>query len=155
MLDYTVYFANMSTPSFQTVGPIWRKLYSFKEAYGSLLSPPYTNPLAVLTPAFFHNVTTLFETNDTAFQEYIFRKQRGFDFVPCTGSCKTDGLCQLRSAQSQFACYGLSPLSINKRSIQEDIHSIGDCPVSRAVPYLRAFSKDRVALNAAVKKYLK
>lgn len=155
VLDYTVYYANMSVPSFQTTGPTWQKLYSFKEAYGSLLSPPYIEPSAELTPAFFHNVTVLFQNNDTVFQEYIFRKQRGFDFVPCTGTCKTDELCQLRSAQSQFACYGLSVLSITKRSIQDDIRSIGDCPVSRAIPYLRAFGKDQAALKAAAEKYLK
>jgi sphingomyelin phosphodiesterase len=117
VLDYTVYYANMSVPSFQTTGPTWKKLYSFKEAYGLFFSPPYTEPSAELTPAFVHNVTVLFENNDAVFQEYIFRKQRGFDFVPCTGTCKTYELCELRSAQSQFACYGSSPLSINKRSI--------------------------------------
>jgi sphingomyelin phosphodiesterase len=155
VLDYTVYYANMSVPSFQTTGPTWQKLYSFKEAYGSLLSPPYVEPHAELTPAFVHNVTVLFQNDDTVFQEYIFRKQRGFGYVPCTGTCKTDEICQMRSAQSQYACYSASALSITKRSIEDDINNIGDCPVSRAMPYLRALGKDQAALKAVAGKYLK
>lgn len=153
VLDYTIYYANMSLPTYQT-NPTWEKLYSFKEAYGSLLSPPYTDPWAPLTPAFFHNVTQLFIDNDTVFQEYYFRKQRGWYYVPCTGTCKMDELCQMRSAQSQYACYGLSALSVKKRSLSEDIRSVGDCEGSHALPYLRAFGKDGVALRAAAQKYL-
>ncbi|KAH8655770.1 Metallo-dependent phosphatase-like protein [Xylariales sp. PMI_506] len=50
VLDYTVYVANMSAPAYQTDGPQWRKYYSVKEAYGSLLDPPITDPRTPLTP---------------------------------------------------------------------------------------------------------
>lgn len=153
VLDFTVYYANMSLPSYQT-NPTWQKLYSFKEAYGSLLCPPYTDPFSPITPAFAHNVTVLFENNDAVFQQYYFRKQRGWGYVPCTGTCKVDEICQLRSAQSQYACYEPSAITVKKRSLREDVQNIGDCPVSRALPYLRAFGSDRSALRKAVEKYL-
>ncbi|KAK4569621.1 hypothetical protein LTR86_003385 [Recurvomyces mirabilis] len=105
--DYTVYTANLSSPDYHASGPKWEKYYSFKSAYGSLLNPSYTDAHAELTPAFMHNVTMLFENNDTVFQQYYDRKQRGWTpqgYIPCEGSCKTNEICQLRSAQSQYAC---------------------------------------------------
>ena len=42
--DYTTYIANISSPSYQTEGPVWEKYYSLKETYGPLLSPPVVDP---------------------------------------------------------------------------------------------------------------
>jgi len=117
VLDFTQYFANISSPSYQD-GPTWEKLYSAKEAYGSLLSPPLTDPAAELTPAFWHNVTELFESDDAVFQQYIGRQSRNFDSSTCTGDCKDMTLCGLRAAQSQYNCFTPSPgLNLGKREL--------------------------------------
>ena len=99
ILDLTVYYADITSDTYQT-NPTWEVLYSVKDTYGSLLG--VTDMAAELTPAFWHNVTVLFESNDTVFQEYISRKSRGYDTSACTGTCKTSEICQLRAAQSQY-----------------------------------------------------
>jgi len=76
VLDYTSFYANMSVPEFQ-ISPRWQSLYSFKEAYGSKMQPPYTAPNLPLSAAFLNNVTDLFESDDDVFQQYISRKSRG------------------------------------------------------------------------------
>jgi sphingomyelin phosphodiesterase len=108
VLDFTVYITNMSSSTYQTK-PTWEKYYSAKETYGSLLSPAVTDSAAELTPAFWHNVTALFESDDSVFQDYIARKSRGWDVSACTGDCKTDEICQLRAAESQYNCVTISP----------------------------------------------
>jgi sphingomyelin phosphodiesterase len=113
VLDYTVYIANMSAPGYQVLGPAWERYYSVKEAYGSLFN--YTDAKLELTPAFWHNVSVLFEDDDAVFQEYYARKQRGYEYEPCTDSCKTLEVCQMRSSQSQHACLGSTAVSIKKR----------------------------------------
>lgn len=82
VLDYTVYYANMSLPNYQINGPTWGKYYSVKEKFGPLLDPPYTSPSAELVPAFWHNLTEVFETKDSVFQDYFARKQR--DIILCS-----------------------------------------------------------------------
>ncbi|KAI9657708.1 MAG: hypothetical protein M1821_002884 [Bathelium mastoideum] len=101
ILDYSVYYTNISSPAYQE-GPTWELLYSVKDAYGSLLSPPVTESSAELTPAFWHNVTVLFENDDAVFQEYYARKSRDYDLSTCEGDCKTAEICQLRAAQAQY-----------------------------------------------------
>ena len=103
VLDYTQYYANITSPTYQT-GPTWEKLYSAKEQYGSLLTPPVTDPTVEMTPAFWHNVTELFVANDTVFQEYYGLQSRNFNTSACTGDCKNTTICGLRAAQSQFNC---------------------------------------------------
>jgi sphingomyelin phosphodiesterase len=101
ILDYTVYYTNISSPTYQS-GPVWEKLYSVKEAYGSLLTPPYTDAAAELTPEFWHNVTVLFENNDEVFQTWYARRGRDYSDATCTDTCKTTYLCELRASQSQY-----------------------------------------------------
>jgi sphingomyelin phosphodiesterase len=110
ILDYTVYYTDMSSPTYQS-GPVWEKLYSVKEAYGSLLTPPYTDPTAELTPAFWHNVTVLFENDDAVFQTWYARRGRDYSTATCTGTCKTAFLCELRASQSQYNWYFPFPSS--------------------------------------------
>ncbi|KAJ6017420.1 acid sphingomyelinase [Penicillium sp. IBT 35674x] len=129
ILDFQVYFANMSSSTYQTK-PTWEKYYSAKEAYGSLLSPPVTDSAAELTPAFWHNVTALFESDDSVFQDYIARKSRGWDYSSCTGTCKTDEICQLRAAESQYNCVEITPgISFKKakRSTSSSSHEESAC----------------------------
>ena len=109
ILDFTQYYANMSSPNYQTAGPEWAKLYSAKETYGSQLNPPVTEPAAELTPAFWHNVTTIFESNDSLFQTYYSLQSRGYNNSTCTGDCKSQEICGLRASQSQYNCVVPTP----------------------------------------------
>jgi len=118
ILDYTVYIANISAPSYQT-GPVWQEYYSAKQTYGSLLTPPVTAASAELTPAFWHNVTTLFQNNDAVFQAYNARKSRGYNPSTCTGTCKTNEICQLRAAEAQYNCVTVTP-GINFKKQKRD-----------------------------------
>ncbi|TKA69463.1 hypothetical protein B0A55_08330 [Friedmanniomyces simplex] len=149
ILDYTVYASNLSAPDFHTSGPKWSEYYAFKSAYGSHLSSPYTDPLAEMTPAFVHNVTTLFQNNDTLFQEYYDRKQRGWTpagYGPCEGTCKADEICQLRSAQSQFAC--ITPSAALKKREEESGEKLltarveSECSGTRMVGVLHAMARN-------------
>jgi sphingomyelin phosphodiesterase len=89
--------------------------------YGTPLK--YTSPTAELTPAFWHNVTQYFQTNDTAFQEYVARKSRGYGVGVCTGTCKTGEICQLRAADAQYNCGTVSPGINFKRAEAESQES--------------------------------
>lgn len=106
ILDYIVYYTNISSPTYQD-GPVWEKLYSVKEAYGSLLTPPVTDPAAELTPEFWHDVTELFESDDGVYQEWYARRTRDYSFDTCTGDCKNTSICELRASQSQYNWYVL------------------------------------------------
>jgi sphingomyelin phosphodiesterase len=143
VLDFTSYYANISAPSYQS-GPVWQKLYSAKQVYGAALG--YTSATAELTPAFWHNVTALFETNDALFQVYDGYKNRDAGMAPgasggCTGDCKTSTICQLRAAQSQYNCGTVSPGINFKRGVEEHGgHShgpAGECEGSHAVSILQ------------------
>lgn len=132
ILDSTTYIADMTNPAFQTTGPVWTKYYSAKEAYGSLLTPPVTDSGAELTAAFWHNVTALLDSNDTAFEAYLARKSRGWSPETCTGSCKTEEICALRAARSQDNCYEpVLGVNFNKRS-ENRIEERDECGISVA-----------------------
>ncbi|KAI0477086.1 calcineurin-like phosphoesterase [Xylariaceae sp. FL0804] len=133
VLDMTVYYANISSPSYQS-GPTWEVLYSVKDAYGPLLN--YTDPAAELTPAFWHNLTALFEDDDAVFQAYYARKTRDYDNSTCTDDCKTDEICQLRAAQAQYDCGTVSPGVNFKRDLHTGATTAGECESSGAIPIL-------------------
>lgn len=155
VLDLTVYYANISSPTYQTAGPSWEKLYSVKETYGALLG--YTDAAAELTPAFWHNVTELFESDDDVFQQYIARKTRGYSNSTCTGDCKMDEICQLRAAQSQYNCVTVSPgINLRKRDGTEaevgDVDADHTCEASTVAPVLSSIYSDEgiAALRSAL-----
>lgn len=150
VLDYAVYYANLSSPTYQTDGPTWEVLYSVKEAYGSLLS--YTDAAAELTPAFWHNLTELFESDDAVFQEYYARKARDSGSSACTGDCKTKEICELRAAESQYNCGTISPgINLRRSKARRDLagdeavdaHGVHECEASSVVPVMTSiFSTD-------------
>jgi len=107
VLDMTEYYTSLEASGYQTSGPTWSKYYSAKETYGPLVG--VTSETAELTPAFWHDLTAVFESNDTAFQEYYARKSRGWDVSTCDSDCKTDEICQLRAAESQYNCVTVTP----------------------------------------------
>lgn len=134
ILDYTVYYANISSQSYQS-DPTWEVLYSVKEAYGSLVNPPVTEASAELTPAFWHDLTVLFEENDDVYQAWYGRRGRDYSEATCTGTCKTTSICQLRAAQSQYNCATVSP-GINFKRDASNTTAIprGDCEGSVTIP---------------------
>lgn len=150
ILDMTTYYANISSPTYQS-SPTWEKLYSVKETYGAALG--YTDSTAELTPGFWHNVTALFESDDTIFQEYYARKTRDYSTATCTGDCKTSEICQLRAAQAQYNCATVTP-GINlrkrrqmKRYIEEsglvsDAHDDHACESSAVAPVMSSMYSD-------------
>ncbi|EFY91799.1 acid sphingomyelinase, putative [Metarhizium acridum CQMa 102] len=148
VLDHTTYMADMTNPSFQTT-PVWTKLYSAKESYGPLVSPPLTDPKAELTPAFWHNVTVAFENDDAQFNAYIARKSRGWQPASCTGDCKTNEICQLRAARSQDNCWKPKPgINLTKRSgIQDERREHDECGVPITLKTLSAVGADDAALQ--------
>lgn len=145
VLDFTVYYANLSAPTYQTDGPTWEALYSAKATYGAALG--YTDPAAELTPAFWHNVTALFESDDDAFQQYVARKNRDYGTAAaCTGDCKTLEICQLRAAQAQYNCAAVTP-GINlkhkrKRDVDESAHDDHACESSVVAPVMSSIYSD-------------
>ncbi|KAK5797708.1 hypothetical protein VI817_003999 [Penicillium citrinum] len=142
VLDFTVYIANMSNPSYQK-NPTWEKYYSAKETYGPLLEPAVTDDAAELTPAFWHNVTELFETKDSVFQDYIARKTRGWEVETCSGDCKTEEICQLRAGESQYNCVTVSPgINFKKRDISSTaMHQRNSCGQSTMTAIFADFKK--------------
>ncbi|KFY10317.1 hypothetical protein V491_07711 [Pseudogymnoascus sp. VKM F-3775] len=101
----------------------WTKYYSAKEAYGPLLTPPVTDTAAELTPAFWHNVTTLFETNEAAFKDFFARKSRGYAVEACDGDCRAEQICMARAAESQYNCDKLEAgFDFTKRSEESHAH---------------------------------
>lgn len=135
VLDFEVYTAPLEADGFQTKGPSWNPYYSARQAYGSLLN--MSSSTAELTPAFWHNVTEVFETNDKAFQQYFSRKSRGWGQGNCTEGCKADEICQLRAAEAQYSCLtpsrGYALGQANRHALfrgEEVAHD--DCHSSRA-----------------------
>ncbi|CAI7640204.1 unnamed protein product [Penicillium manginii] len=153
VLDYTVYITNMSSPDYQT-NPVWEKYYSAKETYGSLLEPAVTDSAAELTPAFWHNVTTLFENEDSVFQDYIARKTRGWEVESCSGDCKTEEICQLRAGESQYNCVTVSPgINFKKRDIGSTAkHQEHACGQSTMTGIFADIEKGMSALKSSMKK---
>lgn len=159
ILDFTVYYTNISSPTYQTDGPTWEALYSVKDTYGRLLG--YTDSSAELTPAFWHNVTGLFESDDTVFQQYYARKTRDYSTSTCTGDCKTTEICQLRAAQAQYNCGTVSPgVHLRKGKARRDIgdgevvngHNIHECEGSNLAPVMASIysSEGLTALTDAL-----
>jgi sphingomyelin phosphodiesterase len=154
VLDSTTYTANMNDPAFQTTGPVWKKYYSAKESYGPLTNPPVTSPGAELSPAFWHDVTAAFETNNAAFQGYIARKSRGWNVQPCDGSCKTQEICQLRAARSQDNCFVPKPgLHFYKRMESPEMYH-DECGISVARATLGSLAVRRDVLEHLERRFL-
>jgi sphingomyelin phosphodiesterase len=144
VLDYTVYYTNISSPTYQSAGPTWSALYSAKELYGSALG--IKDPAAELTPGFWHNLTALFESDDSLFQTYNGLKSRNYDLSTCTGSCKTGEICQLRAAQAQFNCGTVQPGVHFKRDVAHTPSGTsavaGECDGSQSIPILSIIPGD-------------
>ncbi|KAJ7472599.1 sphingomyelin phosphodiesterase [Mycena latifolia] len=100
VLDASVIFTNASDAHFQ-VNPKWSLYYSARETYGPLVG---LAPSAPLSPAFWHNLTQVFETNDTAFQLYNTFMTRGGAVGACDATCKNTTICDLRAFRAENNC---------------------------------------------------
>ncbi|KAI8188589.1 Sphingomyelin phosphodiesterase [Colletotrichum sp. SAR 10_66] len=100
ILDIETYVADMTDPTFQTTGPVWKRSYAAKETFGALLDTPFAAD-AELTPAFWHNVTVALENDPAAFEAYWARRTRGWNVPECDEACRKGEICQLRAARSQ------------------------------------------------------
>ncbi|KAJ3552028.1 hypothetical protein NPX13_g11215 [Xylaria arbuscula] len=120
VLDVTTYVTNMSDSSFQSPeGTVWKKYYSARETYGALVEPPLA-PLETedgqseeetreLDPAFWHEVTKVFEEDPAALDEFISRKRRGWQPSICDDdddddACRKAEICKLRAGRAQDNC---------------------------------------------------
>lgn len=152
VLDSVTYIADMTNPAFQTTGPVWTQYYSAKDVYGPLVSPAPTAD-SELTPAFWHNVTAAFQTNTTAFNEYIARKSRGWNVANCTGTCQTEEICQLQAAQSQYNCYTPSPgLNFAKRDVTNSPGHRDECGISVSRDTLRLIGQSNELKKMLLKR---
>ncbi|GAA6023339.1 hypothetical protein JCM10207_005752 [Rhodosporidiobolus poonsookiae] len=107
VMDFTVYSANRDAWDFNDL-PTWNEYYQARSAYNSLLSSPFPDD-APMNATFWHQVTEVFNRNDTAFQLYNGRLARGNYVGECTDSCKTSTMCKIRSLRTQNSCSTVTP----------------------------------------------
>jgi sphingomyelin phosphodiesterase len=123
VLDAETYLADMTNSEFQTSGPVWTRSYSAKEVYGTLVSPPLTDPNAELSPAFWHNVTVAFSADSDDFEAYWSRKTRGWNVPACDSACQTSEICTIRAGRSENNCFTPTPgINFRKRDLHDDHH---------------------------------
>jgi sphingomyelin phosphodiesterase len=98
--DFTQYYANLAEKESWKNGPVWKKLYSAKEAFQvPSARGPYINA------TFWHEVTELFERDNSAFESYKSFRFKGTGLHPaCDGDCKKDTVCNLRASNSRELC---------------------------------------------------
>ncbi|KAG7095381.1 hypothetical protein E1B28_006138 [Marasmius oreades] len=114
LMNVKVIFANTSEPSFQS-HPTWRELYNARDLYGPLVK---LSPSSELTPAFWHKITQIFQTNDTVFQLFNALLSREGAVTPCDGDCKATRICDLRAFRSENNCDTPTPgVAIRRRDI--------------------------------------
>lgn len=130
IMDARVFMSNLSDPTFQT-NPTWKLRYSARETYGSLVGLPLTESLS---PAFWHRVTEVFITNDTAFQQYNMYRSRRAVVPPCNGTCKSTMICDLRALRAENNCNVATPGTPGLKSYgEETLNAISEdeCEPSR------------------------
>jgi sphingomyelin phosphodiesterase len=107
VFDSQTYIANLDqASSWDASGssPNWHLEYSARETYGAYVP---IAPTAPLSASWWHNVTTVFEEDDAAFQKYwnYRSKSAGAQQACEAGSvCKKEVICDLRAGKSSDAC---------------------------------------------------
>ncbi|KAG5938217.1 hypothetical protein E4U59_003914 [Claviceps monticola] len=157
VLDATTYIADMENPSFQQSGPVWKKYYSAKEAYGSAVNPPMTDPAAELSASFWHNVTEAMEKNQTLFNQYMARKSRGWHADEnCKEACKKNEICALRTGRSEDLCRKPMPnntLTQQEKRDEMDTHHHGhhdSCGVPVSADWLKGLFESKETFEMMV-----
>ncbi|KAK3815473.1 MAG: Metallo-dependent phosphatase-like protein [Benniella sp.] len=99
--------------------PNWHLEYSARKAYGAYVPIADNAPLSA---SWWHNVTTVFEKNDAAFQQYwTYRGKSANRQAACTagGPCPKEIICNLRAGKSSDACTAIK-FSVSKREDGND-----------------------------------
>lgn len=148
VLDFTQYIADIGAPDQTSLE--WVSYYSAKEAYGSKLASPVTDPSAELSPAFWHNVTVAMENESAVFGDFWARRTRGFQVPSCTGDCMSGEICALRGADAQYNCYVQKVgFSFEKRDdldeVSRDERMLPECNHAGMAPLLA-----KIARRAAI-----
>ncbi|KAF0324943.1 putative acid sphingomyelinase [Colletotrichum asianum] len=153
ILDVETYVADMADPTFQTIGPVWKRSYAAKDTFGALLDTPVAAD-AELMPAFWHNVTVALENDPAAFEAYWARRTRGWNVPECDDACRKSEICQLRAARSQDNCFVPTPgMSFGIRS-EDGTRKPAECDrsVARETIGSLAVRKGQVELLGALLK---
>ncbi|KAL0575217.1 hypothetical protein V5O48_006756 [Marasmius crinis-equi] len=102
LMNVRVVYSNISDPSFQSE-PTWLELYNARDLYGPLVNLSATSQL---TPAFWHNLTEVFRTNDTAFQLFnaLQGRKQGAVAGSCDEQCRITRICDIRAFRSENNC---------------------------------------------------
>ncbi|KAF9362054.1 Sphingomyelin phosphodiesterase [Mortierella sp. NVP85] len=100
--------------------PNWHLEYSARKAYGAYVPIADNAPLSA---SWWHNVTTVFEKNDAAFQQYwTYRgKSANLQGTCAAGStCPKDIICNLRAGKSSDNCVSTKRPHTSKRDLEAE-----------------------------------
>ncbi|KAJ7675216.1 sphingomyelin phosphodiesterase [Mycena rosella] len=123
VMDASVMFTNISDPNFQ-IKPTWGLFYSARELYGPLVGLSPTEPLS---PAFWHNLTEVFATNDTAFQMWNAFQSRDGAVIACDADCANTTICDMRAFRSENNCDTPSAGFALRKRAGEASHDSDEC----------------------------
>ncbi|KAF9952773.1 hypothetical protein BGZ72_005926 [Mortierella alpina] len=128
VFDSQTYIADLNqAASWDASGssPNWHLEYSARQAYGAYVPIAANQPLSA---SWWHNVTTVFEANGAAFQQYYkYRsKSSSLDTDCAAGSvCSKELICDMRAGKSSDSCTkNSSPLK--KRADGEEEQNLAD-----------------------------
>ncbi|THU83429.1 sphingomyelin phosphodiesterase [Dendrothele bispora CBS 962.96] len=102
VMDMKVYSSDLSESGYQE-NPTWTLLYSARDLYGPLI-PGGLDTSSAFTPGFWHQVTEVFEKNDTAYRVYDLYKRRNGGQCSAYEECKERTICGVRAARSENNC---------------------------------------------------
>ncbi|KAG0005914.1 hypothetical protein BGZ79_000608 [Entomortierella chlamydospora] len=115
------YIANLSLASTWDATnstPQWTLEYSARETYGAYVPIADNAPLSA---SWWHNVTTAFQNNDTAFQMYWNLRGKSADKISAclnSTSCPSEMICNLRAGRSNDTCTPITFIGQNITSVQ-------------------------------------
>ncbi|KAG0296219.1 hypothetical protein BGZ98_001063 [Dissophora globulifera] len=130
IFDAETYIANLDqAPEWDTLGstPNWHLEYSARQAYGAFVPVADNAPLSA---SWWHEVTTVLETNNDAFQQFwTYRGKSAKLQGDCAvgSDCATNIICNLRAGKSSDACAS-SVRALKKRSdnVEAKLHALAD-----------------------------
>ncbi|GAA5892910.1 hypothetical protein JCM5296_006039 [Sporobolomyces johnsonii] len=125
VMNFRIIYADMNAPNYQ-VEPNWTEYYSARDSYNIFLDPAWPAE-APLNASFWHLVTEAFLVNDTAYEFFNTRSNRG-GWPWCTDeACKQWRVCGLRALRVEDDCgeQNSGPLSfdVGKRSFESPEHA--------------------------------
>ncbi|KAF9345547.1 hypothetical protein BGX26_003012, partial [Mortierella sp. AD094] len=118
IFDSQTYVANLdqaATWDATGASPNWHLEYSARQAYGAFVPIAANAPLSA---SWWHNVTTAFESNGAAFNQYwSYRGKSANKIGACAAgsACQSEMICDLRAGQSSDSCTKIS-FSLKKRA---------------------------------------